>query len=385
MVSLEVVNHRTDLLSYYSRRGFARVGTSACDDDHNCGESKLTRPSFFVNFEKDVDEGVQWDIVEDDNPLETFTFVDRSVNRTIVNDSGIMLPQIVKGRTVKLDRELLASNLRQFHREVARQFKLRREMCRTGILDERGIGCGKCRWNYTGCERCGYQDKSFVHGKTEGFTGGIPFPSKEVDMQIVGELDDGGGVCLPCLSVSKSTPICQRIRALDEKARAWGVLTTRDIEQGEMVVEYVGEIMTKEQADLRERSYRERGLANSYAAHTGNHIIDATLFGNCSRFINHSCAPNLKFVRWHPRDKSKHILRNLPRIVFAAKRDIAAGEELTFDYGAIEMLKVPSSSSSSGRASKRRRRSNRQVPEGDNISEGLKCLCGQPACRGWLA
>lgn len=59
--------------------------------------------------------------------------------------------------------------------------------------------------------------------------------------------------------------------------------------------------------------------------------IDAYFFGNLSRFINHSCKPNLKTVIIHNFDDN--IL--FGRISFFATRDIKAGEELTLNYHSI--------------------------------------------------
>ncbi|EWC89571.1 hypothetical protein PFNF54_01624 [Plasmodium falciparum NF54] len=56
-----------------------------------------------------------------------------------------------------------------------------------------------------------------------------------------------------------------------------------------------------------------------------NIIIDATKWGNVSRFINHSCEPNC-FCKIVSCDQ------NLKHIVIFAKRDIAAHEEITYDY-----------------------------------------------------
>ncbi|GIY63172.1 histone-lysine N-methyltransferase SETD2 [Caerostris extrusa] len=53
-------------------------------------------------------------------------------------------------------------------------------------------------------------------------------------------------------------------------------------------------------------------------------ILDAANKGNLSRFMNHSCDPNCETQKWT-------VNGNL-RIGFFAKRDIKAGEELTFDY-----------------------------------------------------
>mmetsp|Transcript_9495 Transcript_9495/g.29280 ORF Transcript_9495/g.29280 Transcript_9495/m.29280 type:complete len:188 (-) Transcript_9495:46-609(-) len=52
--AIEVVNHRTDLLPFYSRHGYREIGTAPCDRAHNCDETKLVRPSHFVLLEKDL-------------------------------------------------------------------------------------------------------------------------------------------------------------------------------------------------------------------------------------------------------------------------------------------------------------------------------------------
>ncbi|KAK8798846.1 hypothetical protein WA158_007930 [Blastocystis sp. Blastoise] len=60
--------------------------------------------------------------------------------------------------------------------------------------------------------------------------------------------------------------------------------------------------------------------------------IDAKWFGNIARFMNHSCDPNVTvravFVEYQD--------KRLPRSCFFANRDIAAGEELCYDYGYVD-------------------------------------------------
>lgn len=55
-----------------------------------------------------------------------------------------------------------------------------------------------------------------------------------------------------------------------------------------------------------------------------NMIIDATT-GSIARFVNHSCNPNCRMVKW--------IVGGNPRMaLFAGDRPIMTGEELTYDY-----------------------------------------------------
>ncbi|PKI41608.1 hypothetical protein CRG98_038008 [Punica granatum] len=58
------------------------------------------------------------------------------------------------------------------------------------------------------------------------------------------------------------------------------------------------------------------------------YVIDSTKYGNVSRFINHSCSPNL--VNHQVLVESMDCQR--AHIGLYASRDIAAGEELTYDY-----------------------------------------------------
>lgn len=57
----------------------------------------------------------------------------------------------------------------------------------------------------------------------------------------------------------------------------------------------------------------------------GNYLIDSALHGNYTRFINHSDTPNCESVAVYQNQRF-HIL-------FRTLRPIAAGEELTYDYG----------------------------------------------------
>lgn len=54
------------------------------------------------------------------------------------------------------------------------------------------------------------------------------------------------------------------------------------------------------------------------------YVIDCQLMGTDARTINHSCAPNCNVQKW--------IVDGYNRIVMVASKDIAAGEELTYDY-----------------------------------------------------
>ena len=86
--------------------------------------------------------------------------------------------------------------------------------------------------------------------------------------------------------------------------------------------------------------------------------IDPAARGNVGRFVNHSCEPNL----------SAHAVRAgslVPRLALFARRDIAAGEELTMTYG--DGAEAAGGGESAALGAGRR-----------------PCLCGAATCGGWL-
>ena len=71
--------------------------------------------------------------------------------------------------------------------------------------------------------------------------------------------------------------------------------------------------------------YNRMNVGGCYFFRLDNeHIVDATVKGNESRFINHSCSPNC--------DARIVNINNEYRIIFFARHDIDAGEEITYDY-----------------------------------------------------
>ncbi|OJJ47421.1 hypothetical protein ASPZODRAFT_93802 [Penicilliopsis zonata CBS 506.65] len=130
----------------------------------------------------------------------------------------------------------------------------------------------------------------------------------------------------------------------------WGLYAEENIAANDMIIEYVGEKVRQQVADMRERRYLKSGIGSSYLFRIDeNTVIDATKRGGIARFINHSCTPNCtaKIIKV---DGSK-------RIVIYALRDIERDEELTYDY-----------------------KFEREWDSDDRIP----CLCGSTGCKGFL-
>ena len=101
----------------------------------------------------------------------------------------------------------------------------------------------------------------------------------------------------------------------------WGLYAMENIPKDDMIIEYVGEEVRQQIAELRENRYLKSGIGSSYLFRIDdNTVIDATKKGGIARFINHSCMPNCtaKIIK----------VEGSKRIVIYALRDIAQSKFL---------------------------------------------------------
>jgi len=92
-----------------------------------------------------------------------------------------------------------------------------------------------------------------------------------------------------------------------------GLFALRDFAKGRRMLEYVGPIITTEEADRRGGRY--------LFEIDENRTIDGSARTNIARYINHSCSPNSEAFIYGR------------RIWIYSKRAIKAGEALTLNYG----------------------------------------------------
>uniref|UniRef100_A0AAY5EYI8 Euchromatic histone-lysine N-methyltransferase 1b n=1 Tax=Electrophorus electricus TaxID=8005 RepID=A0AAY5EYI8_ELEEL len=118
-----------------------------------------------------------------------------------------------------------------------------------------------------------------------------------------------------------------RLQLFRTQNMGWGVRTLQDIPRGTFVCEYVGEIISDAEADVREDDSYLFSLDSKVAGDM--YCIDARFYGNISRFINHHCEPNLFPCRVF----TSHQDLRFPHIAFFASKNISTGDELGFDYG----------------------------------------------------
>jgi len=129
-----------------------------------------------------------------------------------------------------------------------------------------------------------------------------------------------------------------RLLVRSSDIHAAGCVTLDAIPKGRRVLEYNGERVNKATADER---YSGRPVTYLFGFGSSSEVIDG--FGT-AMFINHSCAPNCE---------TEDIGG---RIYIRAIRDIAANEELLYEYNLYD----------------------------SDIEEIADCYCGAPKCRGTM-
>ncbi|XP_032395631.1 histone-lysine N-methyltransferase EHMT1 isoform X2 [Etheostoma spectabile] len=117
-----------------------------------------------------------------------------------------------------------------------------------------------------------------------------------------------------------------RLQLFRTSKKGWGVRAVQDIPQGTFVCEYVGEIISEAEAEMRQNDTYLFSLDDKPR---DLYCIDARFYGNISRFLNHMCEPNLFACRVF----TTHQDLRFPHIAFFASENITAGEELGFNYG----------------------------------------------------
>ncbi|KAG5982074.1 hypothetical protein E4U55_002309 [Claviceps digitariae] len=137
------------------------------------------------------------------------------------------------------------------------------------------------------------------------------------------------------------------VEVIKTSDRGYGVRSNRCFQPNQIIMEYTGEIITEVECERRMNEEYKNNECYYLMSFDQHMIIDATT-GSIARFVNHSCNPNCRMIKW--------IVSGQPRMaLFAGDRPIMTGEELTYDYNFDPFSK--------------------------NVQ---KCLCGEVNCRGVL-
>ena len=134
------------------------------------------------------------------------------------------------------------------------------------------------------------------------------------------------------------------------KIHGTGVYAARKIPAGTRIFEYVGEIISADEADRRHPVNPEDPFHTFFFALSNGTVIDGNVGGNDAKWINHSCEPNCET------EESDEF-----RVFIVALRDISRGEELYYDYGLVLDERLTKT-----------------------VKEQYRCLCGTPSCRGTM-
>ena len=183
-------------------------------------------------------------------------------------------------------------------------------------------------------------------------------------------------------------------KCADERI-GFGIRATEDISLGSFICEYVGEILTREEAQTREVQYVKQGYYYLHditgAVDNKRYSIDPTHNGNFGRFFNHSCSPNCTTLelpnnsqknkkysnpRSAPTEKERLVetMKYMPRLAFFACKDIKKGEQLTIDYSPGRHDGAEYMDDGAGGAHKKCHK----------LRQTVECRCGESVCKGWL-
>ncbi|KAH9759888.1 Histone-lysine N-methyltransferase ATXR7 [Citrus sinensis] len=207
-------------------------------------------------------------------------------------------------------------------RQVAMK-KTKASKSRTSNLCPRSDGCARSsisgwewhKWslNASPAERARVRGAQYVHTKYLGpevnasqWANGKGLSARTNRVKLRNLLAAAEGAEL--LKASQVKARKKRLRFQRSKIHDWGLVALEPIEAEDFVIEYVGELIRLK--------------------------VDATKRGGIARFINHSCNPNCytKVIS----------VEGQKKIFIYAKRHIAAGEEITYNYKfPLEEKKIP--------------------------------------------
>lgn len=151
---------------------------------------------------------------------------------------------------------------------------------------------------------------------------------------------------------------CLTVREAADKGL--GLFTSKLIKKHQFICEYAGEVIGLQEARRRIEANKRCNAMNYVlvvSEHAGDRVvvtcIDPKYFGNIGRYANHSCDPNAVLI-------PIRVEGIVPRLCLFASRDVAMGEEVTFDYAGGAMANSV------------------------RCLSDTACLCGSSNCRRYL-
>ncbi|KAF9474449.1 SET domain-containing protein [Pholiota conissans] len=143
-------------------------------------------------------------------------------------------------------------------------------------------------------------------------------------------------VCLSCEAKDMTSDLCRNVgiqrgtfKDTEVRESEWGLglFITEPCEKGELISEYVGELIYN--PTVRSRAGRSNHIGRSYVFDLNRRVsLDSAYAGNVTRYINHGPGPSSANC-----DTSVFLVNGEHRIGIFAARQIQPGEELFIDYG----------------------------------------------------
>jgi uncharacterized protein len=153
----------------------------------------------------------------------------------------------------------------------------------------------------------------------------------------------------PAVKRAPSYRTNKRVEVRQSGVHGKGVFVVEPIAKGEIIFEYVGQVITWAEA-LRRHPHDPSNPNHTFYFHIDdNNVIDGSVRGNAAKWINHACTPNCEAED----DEG--------RIFIKALRKLKPGEELFYDYGLVI--------------------DERYTPK---LKKEFACHCGTRDCRGTL-
>lgn len=145
----------------------------------------------------------------------------------------------------------------------------------------------------------------------------------------------------------------------------WGLYAMELIPAGDMVIEYVGEIVRQQVADHREKMYERAGNFSTYLFRVDDDVVvDATHKGNIARLMNHCCTPNCT-AKILTLQGEKRIALLYVSLLTQRKKYHSSGARA--DVRLQMYVSIPD-----------------PVQSSESDEDAIACLCGSPQCRRFL-
>lgn len=148
--------------------------------------------------------------------------------------------------------------------------------------------------------------------------------------------------CCACVG-APSQDLKFRLEVFKTANRGWGVRSWDFIPAGTYITSFIGKIYRHADADALklDPTYHydmlPRPAEGQEHDNDPKYIVDAKHFGNVSRFINHSCDPN---VYIQP-TLAGHLDPDHPTIALFALKNIPPWSEIAYDYDHIYVSNLP--------------------------------------------